>query len=765
MCLALRPSLGFGQLIMNRMPIVRRPSAPVFPARLLLVLALAAACGDSGTSPPTPTSLTISPPSLTFEALGETARFTATVLDQNGQAISGVEVVWFSSDEEVATVDQDGLATAAGNGTADISAAAGSLQNSARVEVEQVPKSVRVSAPLDSLSVGDSVRMTAEAFDARDNPVAGAAFVWISSDSVAATVDQEGWVRAKAEGSVEITAVLRELRASASLVILPLSERNALIAFYKATNGPAWKDNTNWATTEPVSEWYGVEVDDEGQVALLLLDENYLTGSIPAEIGTLTALKRLHLAQNGLIGPIPPEIGELTRLEWLGLFSNSLEGPIPPEIGNLVRLRALDLAYNSMSGPIPPEIGRLANLEWLGLFGNDLTDAIPKEIEGLASLQVLDLCYNRLTGQIPPEIGSLASLESLALCGIDTDPDAGNRLTGSIPPEIGNLTKLRALKLGANRLTGPIPPEIGNLASLDTLSLYSNSLTGIPAEIGQLTNLRSMLLYGNRLTGPIPRTIGNLVNLESLLLGLGFTSGANGLTGPIPAEIGNLAKLNRLDLGGNRLTGAVPREIGNLAELEQLELGDNSLTGTIPAEIGNLANLTRLALCKNGLTGTIPPEVGRLTSLRYLYLCRNALTGLMPPEIGGLASLEQMHLESNSLTGELPFSIVSLDRLRLFFWGSNDGLCAPRTKAFEDWLAGIQTVHGDFCASASASAAADRVGEPGTGRCSVTTAAASASVAVIAPPRPGLSRTRGGAASPVVVETRGEPGRCPRRVN
>ena len=38
-------------------------------------------------------------------------------------------------------------------------------------------------------------------------------------------------------------------------------EREALIAFYKATNGANWTKNTNWCSDKPLSEWYGVSVD------------------------------------------------------------------------------------------------------------------------------------------------------------------------------------------------------------------------------------------------------------------------------------------------------------------------------------------------------------------------------------------------------------------------------------------------------------------------------------------------------------------------
>ena len=33
-------------------------------------------------------------------------------------------------------------------------------------------------------------------------------------------------------------------------------ERAALIALYKATDGDNWKDNTNWCSDKPITEWF-----------------------------------------------------------------------------------------------------------------------------------------------------------------------------------------------------------------------------------------------------------------------------------------------------------------------------------------------------------------------------------------------------------------------------------------------------------------------------------------------------------------------------
>ena len=92
------------------------------------------------------------------------------------------------------------------------------------------------------------------------------------------------------------------------------TDRDALVAFYRATDGDNWYRNENWLTNAPIDTWYGVITDRMGRVIELSLSENDLSGSIPPVLGKLTELEWLDLADNRLLGPIPPELGNLTSL-------------------------------------------------------------------------------------------------------------------------------------------------------------------------------------------------------------------------------------------------------------------------------------------------------------------------------------------------------------------------------------------------------------------------------------------------------------------
>ena len=113
---------------------------------LLAVTAFLAACGES-IAPPIPTTLTLSPTSLTL-ALGESAGLSALVSDQFGGAMFE-PVTWSSSRPSVASVGPSGIVEAVAPGTALITASVAGLQTSAQVTV-LAPFVLSISATVTS---------------------------------------------------------------------------------------------------------------------------------------------------------------------------------------------------------------------------------------------------------------------------------------------------------------------------------------------------------------------------------------------------------------------------------------------------------------------------------------------------------------------------------------------------------------------------------------------------------------------------------------
>ena len=437
----------------------------LLPAAALVVLAWASACDNE--PPPT---VTVTPSTAELTALGATAQLGAEVLDQDGNVMAGVEVGWSSSAATVATVDASGLVTAAGNGTATITAKSGGGSGTAVVRVMQSVASVTVSPDADTVEVGDSVRLTAQAFDKNRNVAEGAEFTWSSSDLSVATVSGSGFVRGATEGATRITATAETAEGNANISVFH-PDRRELEVLYRATDGPDWNNNDNWMSDAPLGEWYGVDM----------------------EAGNLTGLD---LRENRLSGSIPPVLGNLSNLARLDLAYNSLSGTIPRQLGNLPNLAMLDLAYNRLSGTIPRQLGNLANLTWLDFGHNRLSDTIPTQLADLANLTWLDLGANQLSGAIPPELRNLRHLTGLLL--------QENNFGGQLPSVLGNLTALRLLHLDNNNLTGPIPAGFDRMSRLQELILSYNEEMGgpLPSQLTSLRELDMLLAVGAELCAP-----------------------------------------------------------------------------------------------------------------------------------------------------------------------------------------------------------------------------------------------------------------------
>ena len=262
---------------------------------------------------PAPTTVAVTPDTVALTALGQTVQLAAEVLDQAGRVMEGVPVAWSSGDTMVAAVDSAGLVTAAGGGATVVTATAGSASGEAVVTVMQSAGSVVVSPPVDTVALGGTLRLVAEAFDANGHLVESAAFTWSSSDGSVATVDASGLVRGVGEGKATLTATAGSATGTAEITVTN-PDRSALVALYHATDGPNWVNNENWLTDVPLRNWYGVMTDASGRVVRV-----DLRGRWDSEA--------TEWVSHGLSGPIPPELGSLANLEWLNLASNELSGP------------------------------------------------------------------------------------------------------------------------------------------------------------------------------------------------------------------------------------------------------------------------------------------------------------------------------------------------------------------------------------------------------------------------------------------------------
>lgn len=394
----------------------------------------------------------------------------------------------------------------------------------------------------------------------------------------------------------------------------------ALVDLYNSTNGPGWVNKTNWLTSEPLDEWWGITVIDN-------------------------RVDSIGLDNNNLKGKIPPSLGNLLKLEYLTMDFNRLVAKIPSSLGKLINLKSLDLSFNNLTGIIPASLGNLSKLVYLDLYRNQLIGNIPTTFSNMKNITELYLGSNKLSGEIPAFIGSFKTLKSLDL--------AYAQFVGAVPEEIGNLINLTDLHLETNQLTN-IPESITRLTKLEYLNISNNQIEqNLPDSIGNLVNLKILRFNYNKFSGAIPFSLGNLKLLSELYLD------HNQLTGSIPLSIGNCTELVVLYLDHNQLSGRIPSPIGSLTKVRYFYLNDNKLTGPIPNLIGNLSSVEYFYVQNNFLSGPIPSSIGRLSKLFILNMGNNKLTGSIPASFALFSGIFEISLWGNELSGEIPYPTSS----------------------------------------------------------------------------------------------------------
>ena len=300
-------------------------------------------------------------PAASFLEEGGTQQFEAMAMTETGATVQDVMFTWTSSDENVATIDHEGLATGVSAGEVVITATSDDISGTASLTVLE--------------SITDRIALVA-LYNATDGPN------WVNNENWLSDRPLGAWYGVDTDASGRVVAL--DLKG----------------------NTDNWPDVIPHGLKGPIPP----EIGRLDNLRSLNLPYNDLTGPIPAALGNLGNLTWVDLGNNQLTGTIPSELGNLANLTSLYLSNNDLTGPIPPAIGSLGSLAQLDLSFNDLTGPIPVELGNLGSLTWLALGDNHLTGPIPSELSNLANLTSLRLWSNDLTGPIPPAIGSLGRL-------------------------------------------------------------------------------------------------------------------------------------------------------------------------------------------------------------------------------------------------------------------------------------------------------------------------------------------------------------------
>ena len=154
-------------------------------------------------------------------AAKDTARPAPLAFDIAGRPLlSGVRFSWQSAAPTVATVDSAGVVRARALGTTTLTLRAALSEATATMNVLPVVRNVTLSSPLAQVLDGDTLQLTARAFDYLSQPMARR-FVWRSSSPGVATVDSMGRVIFVSPGTATFTATSAFRSSAVAVTALP----------------------------------------------------------------------------------------------------------------------------------------------------------------------------------------------------------------------------------------------------------------------------------------------------------------------------------------------------------------------------------------------------------------------------------------------------------------------------------------------------------------------------------------------------------------
>lgn len=160
--------------------------------------------------------VTIDPPSKNMLAVGESITLTATVSPDNA---TNKSVTWSSDDEAVAKVGATtGKVTAGGVGEATITVttANGGKKASRKITVHVPVERITLDKESETLFIDNTLTLTATV---TPDTATDKSIIWTSDNEAVATVDTNGIVSAKSEGTATITAKAGEQSATCAITV------------------------------------------------------------------------------------------------------------------------------------------------------------------------------------------------------------------------------------------------------------------------------------------------------------------------------------------------------------------------------------------------------------------------------------------------------------------------------------------------------------------------------------------------------------------
>ncbi len=151
-------------------------------------------------------------------SVGKTHKLTVTFSPED--TTDAKTLTWTSSDESIATVDENGVVTAVSNGRTTVSVQCGQFVEICNVTVKYIEVSQIILSKTElELKINDSATLTAEVFPENATDY-GTAIQWSSSDESVAVVDANGKITAVSGGTARIIAKVGNKKSECRVTVV-----------------------------------------------------------------------------------------------------------------------------------------------------------------------------------------------------------------------------------------------------------------------------------------------------------------------------------------------------------------------------------------------------------------------------------------------------------------------------------------------------------------------------------------------------------------
>ncbi|WIA18668.1 hypothetical protein OEZ85_003372 [Tetradesmus obliquus] len=473
----------------------------------------------------------------------------------------------------------------------------------------------------------------------------------------------------------------------------------------------AFPPDINWAPAFPysvnISSFSPATVDALLTLKNLQAINLYVeSGTLPTQLAGLSRLRhllQLRLGSNKFAGTLPAftMVGKrsamqktLTKLE---LDNNLLTGTLPAAWSALDRLTTLIVSTNNLQGQVPLQWANFKSISQLVLINNpQLTGCIPVPAQKTAVLEV-DNTGTSITGRCPTQ---RAEVEGRQRAALDLLPVLFSRGTAnwtqevnsalqsrpSLPDFYGNTTKSRPVfRVADPTLPGSTFVEIQFDVVNGAFCITDVDALGLSTDTAVLTKFLPQLPFLRRFRSdgledgmpPMPMPLDLATAAPAALTA--FELIGNNLTGTLPLQWGQWSTIQKLTINKNKLlSGTLPESWAGMRSLTSLTVAGNpDIIGPLPASYGAAtwaATIAELDLSEDGGLGgsTIPSSWANLKVGR-LNLDGTDIVGCIPDQLQNAVVSGSSVFDAPACSEGSP-ELLALLQLKAVFGGSNPGL-------------------------------------------------------------------------------------------